>query len=630
MEGGPVKIELVAGDTKSIWLQSSYSPQNYARCKFVGEGVWHKEEKVWGYPLSIEKCRKMREVFKDRLVIGPLLNAWAKQAIVEAAALKEMHSKTSFPLSVLEISNPTLWAAMQARPYQSVGVEFAKTVRTALIADQPGLGKTLETIGAFHEAQVTGTVLVFAPLTAILSTWPGELARWAEKDKVSVAYGSKLQRESIIDNAILEDIIHKDNGTIHWVLCNIEMARAKHYRETRINRNDKEVEELRWEWQYPALGMHAWSGIVVDESHRALICRSSKRTDHSQARAGLGMIKTSDDALRIALSGTPMRGKPENFWGTLNWLRPDEFTSYWKWVDQWFSVYTDTFTDQTVLDGIDPAKEAEMYASLARFMIRRTKAEVAPDLPEKQYNEVWLPMEGKQAKAYKQMQESAIAKLDDGDLMATGVLAEMTRAKQFASSYGKIETNIKVTDGYSQEDHVFRPSLPSNKYDWLLQFLTDRGIAGDQTGTSKVVVASQFTQLIELIAAALTAEGVEVVQLTGKTKATDRPALQKRFQAEGGPRVFLLNTHAGGVSLTLDAADDLVILDETYIPDDQEQVEDRIHRVSRVHQVSIWYVRSQGSIEEGIAKTTNDRENIQKSLIDGQRGVAFARELLGY
>lgn len=80
---------------------------------------------------------------------------------------------------------------------------------------------------------------------------------------------------------------------------------------------------------------------------------------------------------------------------------------------------------------------------------------------------------------------------------------------------------------------------------------------------------------------------------------------------------MLLNTKSGGVALTLDRADELVILDETFIPDDQEQVEDRIHRVSRIHNVIVHYVRSKGTIEETIAKKVQKREELQKQILDG-------------
>jgi SNF2 family DNA or RNA helicase len=91
--------------------------------------------------------------------------------------------------------------------------------------------------------------------------------------------------------------------------------------------------------------------------------------------------------------------------------------------------------------------------------------------------------------------------------------------------------------------------------------------------------------------------------------------------------VFFLNTAAGGVAVTLDMADHLVLLDETTVPDDQEQVEDRIHRASRMHNVTIYYLRTRGTIEEEVAYIAAARQNVQKYLLDGARGVEYAKQV---
>lgn len=92
--------------------------------------------------------------------------------------------------------------------------------------------------------------------------------------------------------------------------------------------------------------------------------------------------------------------------------------------------------------------------------------------------------------------------------------------------------------------------------------------------------------------------------------------------------VILLNTHAGGVSLTLDAADDVVIADQTFIPDEQEQVEDRAHRVSRNHNVTIWNLASLGTIDETIAQMNQERGEAISSILDTQRGITYAKTLV--
>jgi len=146
----------------------------------------------------------------------------------------------------------------------------------------------------------------------------------------------------------------------------------------------------------------------------------------------------------------------------------------------------------------------------------------------------------------------------------------------------------------------------------------------------KVVVSSQFSQLINAFAKGLGEKGIKAHVFTGDTSDKKREDIKSDWQENltSDTRVLLLTTTAGGVSLTLDAADELVLLDETWNTSDQEQVEDRLHRLSRIHQVVIWKVFSRGTIEEGIAKANLDKEVSIKSIIDGQRGVGFTKELL--
>jgi SNF2 family DNA or RNA helicase len=122
---------------------------------------------------------------------------------------------------------------------------------------------------------------------------------------------------------------------------------------------------------------------------------------------------------------------------------------------------------------------------------------------------------------------------------------------------------------------------------------------------------------------------VPTLKITGSVTPAKRVEAQNTFQAAGGPRIMLINTMAGGVAIDLDQhSDELFFMDETFIPDEQEQVEDRIHRVSRIHQVTIHYLYAKGSIDEKIAQTNIAKDEIQKRILDGRRGVDFALRIL--
>lgn len=544
-------------------------------------------------------------------------------------------------------------AAELMRSYQRAGVKLMSMNDSTLLADSPGSGKTLQTIATMISAGVEGDILVLAPSAAVQVTWPGEIKRWSPNDEVVRVTGTRQKREEK-----LKCLKKEPKAKRRWILCNIEMAKTK-YVDAKASQG--KVSKSYYDHVYPELffldyenkppqktpkNPRLWSAIIVDESHRALITDKSQAYKQTQTRCGLGKLQTKDGAKRIAISGTPFRGKMNNLWGTLNWLFPDKFTSYWNWIERWFDTKSNGFG--TEVARISKGMESDFYAAIAPFTLRRTKSEIAPELPPKLYAGTipdgidrdgvderglvghWLEMPPKQKRAYDEMVEFATASLESGTLVANGVLAELTRLKQFATCYGRLETVYDV-DGY--EIPKFVPEMPSNKFNWLVEFLAELGIVPKepQTGPDarKVVVASQFTSVINLYEQHLNKMGIETLKITGGVKGEERERAKDLFQTDEGPQVFLLNTIAGGVSLTLDRADDIVLLDETFIPDDQEQVEDRVHRVSRNHNVTVHYVRSLGTIEEKIARTTTDRDNLQKQLLDGERGVDFARKILG-
>lgn len=542
-------------------------------------------------------------------------------------------------------------AADALRPYQRAGVKFLESRSGSLMADEPGLGKTLQTIASVISSGITGDILVLAPTVAANISWPEEIRKWSPKDEVLVVAGTRQKRQKE-----LAKLKKRSSAQRRWVLCNTEMVRTEYYKD-KVDKQGK-VHKSKYAHHYPELFFlgedqkvpRKWEAIIVDEAHNSLITKKTRPYEQTLTRRGFSKLETTEDGKRIAISGTPFRGKPENLWGILNWLYPTTYKVYNQWLSTWFDIEYGFFGGKDAT--LKETAKKDFYKSIQPIMVRRTKGEVAPDLPPKMYAGSlppgveydhpsqaaglvghWLEMTPKQAKAYREMKEMAEAALDNGTLVANGVLAELTRLKQFATCYGNVKTVQKVDeDGDVFDVPTFDPSLPSNKFEWLVEFLQELGIDGKpQQGGRKVVIASQFTSIINTFAEALEKKfkGLNVLKITGSVSMEDREFAVDKFQNDDNYPVMMLNTKAGGVALTLDRADDIVILDETFIPDDQTQVEDRIHRVSRMHNVTVHYVRSIGTIEEAIARKTIDRDNLQKQLLDGSRGVAYARQLLG-
>ena len=145
-----------------------------------------------------------------------------------------------------------------------------------------------------------------------------------------------------------------------------------------------------------------------------------------------------------------------------------------------------------------------------------------------------------------------------------------------------------------------------------------------------MIIASQFRQVIDMFREDLASKGTPSFAITGAVSAEERVRQQDEFQNNpNSPKLFFLQSKAGGTSLTLDMADDVVILDEMWDPDVQTQIEDRAHRLSRNHNVNIWYTRSLGTVEELIGTTVEERNRVCRAVMDGSRGVEIKKKLLG-
>lgn len=577
------------------------------------------------------------------------------------------------------MSQSELSKALHARPFQMRGARFAMENRNVLIADEPGLGKTIQSIAAVVGDKMRGNILVVAPKTAVYTTWPNELARWladiAPNDMIRTIGGLASKRERLtLVRQILQWGMDHDPEVVdldgpperQWVLLSPNYLRLKPEVDGDGNYvyapgGGKIITPVR-EALKPLVLLN-WSAVIVDEAHETLAGATGNIKKQSAQRQGLGLLQVPDDGMRIALSGTPFRGKHENLWGILNWLAPKEVPAYWTWIHKYFETYDDETYNTTILGNLK--SEQKLAQDVKRYMIRRTKKSVAPDLLDKQYGgtplnpkrkpplqkwvdlpareqaakasqwyyknnpiAVWLPMEGEQRKQYEQMKKEALADIEGGQLLANSVLALIIRLQQFANSAGYL-------DGPDDAPTYF-PKLPSNKFDWLLQFLRERGIDGPEPSGNRVVVASRFTKHVNLFARELQEHyKIPCYVLTGKTTAAERTEYQRQFQSgvlpdgSPSPEVFLMNSKAGGTSITLDAADDMVLVDHNGNPDDVTQTEDRIHRISRIHNVTIWNLCSKDTVDVQALKAMRGTGLSLRRVLDGGDVAEVALRLLG-
>lgn len=622
-----------------IWLTFPYDPSGNVRdaLKAKTQGArWDAKEKLWHFPLDLEVARDIADVAKSfgaGIRVEPELVTWVKKEKARQSQIiqpDDLKADMSGLLPRLRQIRPDLIKAMEKNPWQLTGAAFTSQQRLVLNADDPGLGKTLQTLAAIEEVNLRGAILVIAPKSAVAITWPDEIAQWLGQDEIVIKVNTNLnpQERSIFIKAVADHIRQNPTDRV-WVVCGPNYLRIRadlddygnYVRDDRGKKIIYAVNEA-----VPELFDITWSGVIVDESHQTLAISRGNKKKWSAQRLGLSALNVVPGGFRIAMSGTPFRGKTENMWGTLQWINPDRYTSIWNWNKRHYGVLdmskiggSGYVKGDTVLD------EKKFFRELRPILVRRTKAEVAPWLPPKRYGgthlmpnddttpvAVWLPMSEKQKKQYNQIVVDACLHLDQEQLNVNGTLAEMIRFKQLANSC------LKSGQWDGEPEH----SLPSNKIDWILDFIYERTTAG-----TKVIIASQFTKFLELLSQECTKKHFGHYLFTGNTSDKERTQIKKNFQKETGEMVVLLNTIAGGTSLTLDLADDVVVCDQTWIPDDQIQVEDRAHRMSRIHNVTIWNLASLGTIDEDIAILNAERK-IATSLIDTQRSVSHVKRLV--
>lgn len=668
-----------------------YSPSPIPGMKTTVPGAYLTAAGHWTVPLSLESCKLLRIKFGRRLAVGQELKRWAKGVVDSRQQMKELASQEDAQLENLPRLAPKLAKAMRTRTYQRVGAKFISENHATGIFDDPGLGKTLIAMGGILEAEVPGPYLIVAPKTASESVWQREIMRWLPRPHRPIVMPEfRYQRERKLRLTEFGShtwlIVHPEMVQVQSFLeCVEPVTRKRKFRnrqtgERRVvsqtapcgvrsvlkqkqvtmlecghkkSRKTKHIDEP----SYPKIFEIAWGAIVVDESHESLIRRTGVPT---QRRRGLDLLSSRNDGIRIAMSGTPFDSKPHQLWGTLNWLDSVQYSAFNRWAEMFWQKggYTGFEIGEFRKD-----REPLLWDSLSAISLRRTKAEVAPDLPPKMEIGtpldpkdpaspvgIWLEMHGKQAKAYADMERLSMAELESGHLNATTALAELTRLKQLACSYGDIEEHLvrvrcaKIypdqpacrdcrRHGWHEEmQFKYKPTLPSNKFDWIAGSLEEWGYP--KNPLTKVVIVSFYTGILTAFA-----EGLEkhfrrkpteplCTAITGRTPGKDRRSIIDRFNTGDGPDVMMLNVKAGGTAITLDTADRMIFISETRIPDQQIQAEDRIHRVSNPRQCMYYYLRTVGTVDVGTAIVNREMNQETHRLLDQRRGVNYMRHVM--
>jgi len=452
-------------------------------------------------------------------------------------------------------SPPGLQATL--RPYQATGVAFMQHLREqglgGVLADDMGLGKTLQTIAHLAIEKACGRLrppALIVAPTSLAFNWAREIARFAPGLSVLSLTGPK--RHDAYARINDHDIV----VTTYAVLV-------------------RDVERL---------AKRAFSTLVLDEAQAIKNARSQTHLAIREIRA----------AHRICLAGTPIEHDLGELWAPFALSQPGLLGDQLAFRRS-FRIPIETTGDEERI--------ATLRALVAPFVLRRVKSEVAPELPPK--TELYRPVElsGKQRELYEQIRVAAHASVR-GAIRKKGLAASTLPILDALMKLRQVccDPRLVALDAARSVTE----SAKANAFFDLCATELPQG--------RRVLVFSQFTSMLALLAHGLRARNVEHLVLTGSTR--DRRAVVDAFERGDAP-VFLISLKAGGTGLNLVSADTVVHYDPWWNPAAQAQATDRAYRIGQTKPVFVHNLYVAGSVEERVLMLQRRKSTLATSLLGG-------------
>ena len=483
----------------------------------------------------------------------------ALQLAGEAAALESRDAKLAAALrertaSLARIPPPPLPAELTAtlRPYQVEGFHFLAHLAAqgfgGVLADDMGLGKTVQTLAwilhlraaAAAEKALGFRVLVVCP-KSVTHGWLSETARFAPS--LSIA-------------AFAPGLVRADLTTLkpHLLVAN--------YTQLRLHAG----------WFQSG----SWAAVILDEG------QFIKNPTSQVAVAVRGLAARH----RIILTGTPVENRLTDLWSLFAFAQPG-------------LLGTQTaFKRQHPVT--DPSALARLHRRTRHFLLRRTKAQAAPDLPSRTEDELVVELEPAQRKLYDAELKRARAQLlgietaRALDKVRFNILASLLRLRQICCHPALVDPA--------------HATLPSAKLDALLERLDELREEGHQ-----VLVFSQFVEMLELIRERLVTADIGHLMLTGATQ--NRARLVETFQADRTKTVFLLSLKAAGFGLNLTAASYAILYDPWWNPAVEAQAIDRIHRIGQTKPVIAYRLLAADTVEQKIRALQGEKAALAAAVV---------------
>ena len=438
------------------------------------------------------------------------------------------------------------------RPYQQIGVNWLAFLRSVglggILADDMGLGKTVEAMCVFDKK-----TLVVCP-TSVLPNWKAELARFRPSLRVNVYHGPARGFVESADVTLTTYAILRLDGE--------------------------------------ALSRRRFDAVVIDEA------QAIKNPDSQVARAAYAL----NADFRLAMTGTPVENRLDELWSLMHFANRGLLGGRREF---------DAEVARPVADGV-PGAAQSLRQRIRPFVLRRRKAEVAPELPPRTEATLKIALDERERGLY-----DAVRAATQSDLVAamgtggTGKL-DVMKALEALLRLRQAACHSALLPG--------QKAASSSKVEALVEALVTAAEDGH-----KALVFSQWTSLLDLIEPVLSQIGIEFTRLDGSTR--DRAAVVESFQSEAGPPVMLISLKAGGTGLNLTAADYVFLCDPWWNPAVEDQAADRAHRIGQERPVMIYRLVAADTVEERILELQQRKRAIgEAALGDAAAAASLTRE----
>jgi SNF2 family DNA or RNA helicase len=465
------------------------------------------------------------------------------------------------------------------RNYQTQGYVWMRKLRQyqfgGCLADDMGLGKTLQTLTllAFHhlygekkekkqvteentnqldlfaehlnELEKNATSLIVAP-ASLVHNWENEVTKFAPKLKVKNFTGNT--RTQNINNFRYYDLIITTYGVI---------------------RNDVDILK-KFEFDY----------IVLDESQNI----------KNPASVSYKSVKQLDSIYKLVLTGTPIENSLTDLWAQLNFINPGIVGSQ-KWFKDYYATPIEKQRDEEKLN--------KLKMLTAPFVLRRTKSEVAKDLPPMTEQTIVCEMSKKQADLYEEHKSATRNTLlkaftDVGKNNTTLILKALNELRQLANNPAMLNADFTSDSGKTEIVTKHIENLVAEKH--------------------KVLIFSSFVKHLNIVEKICKENNWKYSLLTGQT--TNREQVINEFQNNDDIHLFLISLKAGGVGLNLTAADYVLMLDPWWNPAAEMQAINRAHRIGQDKNVFVYRYISRDTIEEKILNLQSKKQKLSDELIN--------------